>query len=123
MASITPKITVACARSLIMSPNMTIDAMGTMMIEIDLEQVAQGVGVFERVRRVGPEEAAAVGAELLDGDFGRHGTDGDRLRAVLERGRLAAPCKVIGTPVATRQMATSTDSGTSTKQSPRSVSR
>ena len=41
----------------------------------DLEKVGPGVGVFERMRRIGVEEAAAVGAELLDDFLARHRPD------------------------------------------------
>ena len=51
------------------------------------EEVAPGAGVLEGMCRVGAEEAAAVGAQVLDGDDGRHGaaTDllGIRLAAVV----------------------------------------
>ena len=50
-----------------------------------LEQVAERVGVLEGVRRVGVEEAAAVGAELLDGLLAGDGTAGDDLRPAGDR--------------------------------------
>ena len=50
-----------------------------------LEEVRQRRRVLERVRRVHVEESAAVGAELLDGDLGRRGPDGQDL---LGQGRL-----------------------------------
>ena len=57
--------------------------------------------------RVRPEEAAAVGAELLDRDHRRHRAHGDRLRLDLARPSIGfawtAPSNVIGTPVATSE--------------------
>ncbi len=45
-----------------------------------LEVVAPGAGVLVGVGRVGAEEAAAVGAEVLDGQHGGHRTASDGLR-------------------------------------------
>ena len=45
-----------------------------------LQEVGEGRGVLERMRRVGVEEAAAVGAQLLDGELRGHRTDRDGLR-------------------------------------------
>ena len=92
-ASITPKITVACARSLIIRPNMTIDGHRDDDDRDHLEQVAPGARVLERMRRVRPEEAAAVGAELLDRDLGGHRADGDRLGRPARGARLGGASK------------------------------
>ena len=54
----------------------------------DLHNVAPGVGVLERVRRIGVEEAAAVGAELLDDFLARHRSDRNGLLRPFERGRV-----------------------------------
>ena len=95
---------------------MTIEAIGMMMIEITSSRLLQGLGFSNGWAELGPKIAAAVGAELLDGDLGGHGADGDRLacpaRACSPGRRLRS---VIGTPVATSRIATSTDRGTSTK--------
>ena len=50
-----------------------------------LEEVRERRRVLERVRRVGVEEAAAVGAELLDGLLRGDRPLGDRLGGALER--------------------------------------
>ncbi len=44
------------------------------------QEVAPGTGVLKRVRRVGPEETAAVGAQVLDRNNGRDRAAGDLLR-------------------------------------------
>ena len=51
----------------------------------DLEKVGPGVGVLERMRRIGVEEAAAVGAELLDDLLARHRPDRDGLLRAFQR--------------------------------------
>ena len=48
------------------------------------QEVAEGVGVFERMGAIDAEEPASIGAELLDRDDGRHGTAGN----LLDQGRL-----------------------------------
>ena len=53
--------------------------------EEDLEEVGEAVGVLERVGGVRVEEAAAVGAELLDRLLARDGTARDLLRRALHR--------------------------------------
>ncbi len=53
-----------------------------------LHEVAEGRGVLERVRGVGVEEAAAVGAEHLDRHLARDGPERDRLLGAFERRRL-----------------------------------
>ena len=80
--------------------------------DVDARQkVGPGAGVLEGMRRVGAEEAAAVGAEVLDRDDGRHRAAGDLLRQGLPLVVLpmasssrveatAAPSNVIGTPSA-----------------------
>ena len=121
---ITPKITAACARSLIILPNITIEAIGMMMIETTSRRLLHGLGILERMGRVRAEETAAVGAELLDRDLGGHRAHGDRLRAPFSSVlAFAAPSNVIGTPVATSRTATRTDSGTRTRTRLRAVSR
>ena len=54
----------------------------------DLEEVGPGVGVLERMGGVGVEEAAAVGAELLDDLLARDRPDRDRLLRPFERRRV-----------------------------------
>lgn len=49
------------------------------------EDVGEGVGVFERVRRVGSEVAAAVGSQLFDGHDGCGGALRDDLFGAFER--------------------------------------
>jgi hypothetical protein len=51
-----------------------------------LDQVGDRVRVFERMRRVGVEEAAAIGAEHLDRQLRGNRADGNRLLGALERG-------------------------------------
>jgi len=46
----------------------------------NLQEVREGRGILQRMGGVHAEEPAAVGAELLDRDLRRRGTDGDRLR-------------------------------------------
>ena len=87
-AIITPKTTAACARSLIIRPNMTIEAIGIRMIETTSRMLLHGVGFSNGMGRVRPEEAAAVGPELLDRDLGRDRTHRDRLGTPLQRLRL-----------------------------------
>ena len=53
-----------------------------------LHEVRQRGRILERVRRVGVEKAAAVGAEHLDGDLRGHRADRDRLLGAFERGRV-----------------------------------
>ena len=43
------------------------------------QEIRQRIRILERMRRVDVEEAAAVGAELLDGDLRRRGPERDRL--------------------------------------------
>ena len=54
----------------------------------DLQDVGPDVRVLERMGGIGVEEAAAVGAELLDDFLARHRPDGDRLLRPFERGRI-----------------------------------
>ncbi|MNN34980.1 hypothetical protein D3C81_1488140 [compost metagenome] len=54
-----------------------------------LEQVAPGRGVFERVRRVDAEEAAAIGAQLLDGDLAGRRAERDGLVTALQGQRVS----------------------------------
>ncbi len=51
-----------------------------------LDEVGHRVGVLEGMGGVGVEEAAAVGAEHLDGDLRGDRADGDGLLGALERG-------------------------------------
>ncbi len=51
----------------------------------DLQHIGQRRRVFERVRRIGVEEAAPIGAEHLDRFLRRDGADGDRLVQALQR--------------------------------------
>ena len=64
-----------------------------MMIETTSSRLLHGLGFSNGCAEFGPEEAAAVGAELLDRDLGGHGPDGDRLGAPLERARLGSASK------------------------------
>ena len=77
--SITPKITAACRKLLSIRPNMTRAANGNRMMLRHSRKLVQALG-FSNGWRVGAEEAAAVGAQLLDGDDGRHRSAGDRLQ-------------------------------------------
>jgi hypothetical protein len=52
------------------------------------------------VRRVGVEEAAAVGAELFDGDLAGDGAARDQLRAALDRGDLGEAVEVLNDALA-----------------------
>ena len=52
-------------------PDHVRKARGNQQDREDLQQVGERRGVLERMRRVGVEEAAAVGAELLDRLLGR----------------------------------------------------
>ncbi len=51
---------------------------------MQVKKVAERIGVLERMGAIGPEEAAAVGAELLDRNDGRHRAAGN----LLDQGRL-----------------------------------
>ncbi len=53
-----------------------------------VEIVASRRGVLERMGRVGAEEAAAVGAQVLDRHDGRHRAAGNHLRLRLALGVL-----------------------------------
>ena len=64
----------------------------------DLEQVGQAVGGGERVGRVGVPEAAAVGAELLDGLLARHRAAGNGLHVALHSGDLGGAVEVLDDP-------------------------
>ena len=68
------------------------------------QKIAKCIGVLERVRSVGPKEAAAVGAELFHRDDGRDRAAGNLLdqgftavvcshRSRLQRYRLRVPCQ------------------------------
>ena len=54
----------------------------------DLEQIGERRRILERVRRVGVEEAAAIGAEHLDGNLRRDRSDGDGLLGAFQRRRV-----------------------------------
>ena len=77
--SITPYRTAACRLFLSISPAMTIEAIGRTTIAATRQQVAPGGRVLERVGRVRAEEAAAVGAGLLDRHQRGHRAAGDGL--------------------------------------------
>ena len=81
----------------------------------DLEDVGPGVRVLERMRGIGVEEAAAVGAELLDRLLARHRADA-RSSASRPSSVVAStePASVCGTPSATRTKATTIESGSRT---------
>ena len=53
----------------------------------NLQHVGDGVGVLIRMRSIGVEEAAAIGAEFLDRLLARNRTDGNDLLGALERRR------------------------------------
>ena len=53
-----------------------------------LHEIRQRRRIFEGMRGVGVEEAAAIGAEHLDGDLRGDRADGDRLLGAFERRRI-----------------------------------
>ena len=61
----------------------------------DLDQVGERRRVLEGMRGVGVEEAAAIGAEHLDGLLGGDRALGDRLLGAFERGRLDIGAEVL----------------------------
>ena len=70
----------ACRMFFSMRPNMITSANGKMQDVHAREEVRPRVRVLVGMGRVGAEEAAAVGAEMLDGDDGGDRTAGDFLR-------------------------------------------
>jgi hypothetical protein len=52
--------------------------------EHHLDEIGEGRRVLERMRAVGVEEAAAVGAQLLDRFLRRHGAEGNDLRRAFQ---------------------------------------
>ena len=68
----------------------------------DLEDVGPGVGVFERMRRIGVEEAAAVGAQLLDDSWLAIGPMAMVCFAPSSVVASTEPASVCGTPSATK---------------------
>ena len=79
-----------------------------------LDQVGEGVGVLERVGRVGVEDAAAVGAELLDDLLAGDGTDGIGCFAPSMVAASTWAARVWGTPRATSARAKTMESGSRT---------
>ena len=61
----------------------------------DLDEVGQRVGVLERMRRVGVEEAAAVGAQDLDDFLRSNRALCDDLLGAFQRGRLGIGAQVL----------------------------
>src|ERR1019366_389382 len=51
------------------------------------EHIGEGVGVLIRMRRIGVEKSAAIGAEFLDRFLARYWPDGDDLFDALKRRR------------------------------------
>ena len=80
----------------------------------DLEGAGERGRVLEGMRSIGVEEAAAVGAQQLDGDLRGDGPDRERpalrLPAVVAS---AAACRVCGMPSATMSSAATKESGSS----------
>ena len=60
-----------------------------------LDEVGQRAGVFEWMRRVGVEEAAAVGAQHLDDFLGRHRALGNDLLGAFQRGGIGIGGQVL----------------------------
>ena len=84
--SMTPKITAACQMLLSILPNMNSVATGIRKMPMHSRRLVQALGFSKGWARVGAEEAAAVGAKLLDGDDGGHWAAGDGLCLVLPVG-------------------------------------
>src|SRR5665811_2640133 len=63
--------------------------------EENLKEVREGVGVLERVRRVGVVEATAVGAHLLDDLLGGNRPAGDALVDAGQRGGIGSGGEVL----------------------------
>ncbi len=93
MASITPKITAACARSLIIRPNMTIDAIGTMMIEITSSRLLQGLGFSNGWAELGPKKPPPLVPSCLIATSAATGPTAIVCVPALERGRLGGASK------------------------------
>ena len=72
-----------------MRPYIAVRPAGMMRIEQDLEEVREPRRVLERHRRVDVEEAAAVGAELLDRLLRGDRAERERLREPAERADVA----------------------------------
>ncbi len=78
----------------------------------DVEEVADRVRVFERMGGIDVEEAAAIGAQLLDRLLARHRPERDGLLAALERGRHRRSIEsVCGRPSAMKAMLKTMASG------------
>ena len=71
-----------------MRPNTLVSAAPSAKIEIIWSEIRQRRRVLEGVRRVGVEEAAAIGAEHLDGDLRGDRAYGDGLLGAFQRGRI-----------------------------------
>ena len=99
--------------SFTMCPNVNASANGMTRIAQSLDEVVERRRVLERVGGVHVEEAAAVGAELLDGDLAGDRAAGDELLGRRLRPSCAAvkPSKFWITPWLTSTRATTNDSG------------
>ena len=71
-----------------MRPNTLVSAAPMRENRDHLHEVRQCGRVLEGMRGVGVEEAAAIGAQHLDGDLRRHGADGDGLLGAFQRRRV-----------------------------------
>ena len=86
--AIDARIAQPCRMSPTTRPKASTDATGMRRSAQISRRLVQAFGILERVRRIGVEEAAAVGAELLDDLLARDRPDRDRLLRPLERRRV-----------------------------------
>ena len=78
-----------------MRPNTLVSAGADREDQQHLDQVGQRAGILERMRRVGVEEAAAVGAQHLDDFLRGHRSLRDDLLGAFQRGRLGVGGEVL----------------------------
>ena len=71
-----------------MRPNTLVSEAPIAKIRDDLQEVRQRGRVLERMRGIGVEEAAAIGAEHLDRDLRSDRADGDGLLGAFQRRRI-----------------------------------
>ncbi len=112
---ITPKITAACARSRIILPNMTIEAIGMMMIETTSRRLLHGLGFSNGWDEFGPKKPPPLVPSCLIETSAATGPRAIACSPFSSVLAFAAPWNVIGTPVATSRTATRTDTGTRTR--------
>ena len=74
-----------CLKSPTARPKASTEAVGMSSSAQISSDIRPGVGVLERMRRIGVHEAAAVGAELLDHLLARHRPDRNGLLGAFER--------------------------------------